>query len=67
MIALNLIGEAERPPLGMPPGGYLQLHPPATREVAYYNAAAADVADLNLDLHVGAAQPGGGGGVGVGG
>jgi centrosomal protein CEP104 len=36
----------------MPPGGYLQLHPPSTKEVTYYNSAAADMADLNLDIHV---------------
>eukprot|EP00195_Chlamydomonas_chlamydogama_P012277 CAMPEP_0202901254 /NCGR_PEP_ID=MMETSP1392-20130828/14151_1 /ASSEMBLY_ACC=CAM_ASM_000868 /TAXON_ID=225041 /ORGANISM="Chlamydomonas chlamydogama, Strain SAG 11-48b" /LENGTH=824 /DNA_ID=CAMNT_0049587793 /DNA_START=202 /DNA_END=2677 /DNA_ORIENTATION=+ len=52
LIALNLIGEPEKPPMDMPPGGYLQLHPPITKEVPYYNAAAADVADINLDIHV---------------
>ncbi|KAG1659551.1 hypothetical protein FOA52_015355 [Chlamydomonas sp. UWO 241] len=52
LIALNLIGETIGPPMAMPPGGYLQVHAQPTREVQYYNAAAADVADLNLDIHV---------------
>ncbi|GAX83265.1 hypothetical protein CEUSTIGMA_g10691.t1 [Chlamydomonas eustigma] len=52
IVALNLIGEPVAPGPDLPPGGYLQLHPPVTREVPYYNAAAADVADLNLDIHV---------------
>ncbi|KAJ9516820.1 hypothetical protein QJQ45_027229 [Haematococcus lacustris] len=52
VIALNLIGEPLRSQIELPPGGYLQLHPPVTQEQPYYNAAAADVADLNLDIHV---------------
>eukprot|EP00798_Chlamydomonas_sp_ICE-L_P028474 gene28474-31624_t len=52
LIALNLIGEPVQPGIAMPPGGYLQLHPPITKDVTYYNQAAAHVADLNLDLHV---------------
>lgn len=51
LIALNLIGEHIAPVPDGPPG-YLQLHPQVTREVPYYNAAAAEAADINLDLHV---------------
>jgi hypothetical protein len=32
-VALNLIGEPLNPGPDLPPGGYLQLHPPITREV----------------------------------
>eukprot|EP00798_Chlamydomonas_sp_ICE-L_P023111 gene23111-30312_t len=52
IIALNLIGEAVQPGIAMPPGGYLQLHANPTTEVTYYNSAAANIADINLDLHV---------------
>lgn len=52
MIALNLIGERVAPPAEGPPGGFLQLHPPVQAAQPYYNAAAADMADINLDLHV---------------
>jgi len=52
LVALNLIGEPIGRAPDLPPGGYLQLHPPVQREVPYYNQAAADVADLNLDIHV---------------
>lgn len=51
VIALNLIGERIAAQPEGPPG-FLQLHPPVTREQPYYNAAAADMADLNLDIHV---------------
>ncbi|PNW77316.1 hypothetical protein CHLRE_10g431150v5 [Chlamydomonas reinhardtii] len=51
IIALNLIGERVAPaPEG--PHGFLQLHPNIPTAQPYYNAAAADVADINLDLHV---------------
>ncbi|KXZ41368.1 hypothetical protein GPECTOR_518g498 [Gonium pectorale] len=51
IIALNLIGEQAAPPPEAP-SGFLQLHPPVQSAQPYYNAAAADVADVNLDLHV---------------
>ncbi|GIL71611.1 hypothetical protein Vretimale_933 [Volvox reticuliferus] len=51
IIALNLIGERATPPPDAPPG-FLQLHPPVPTAQPYYNAAAADMADVNLDLHV---------------
>ena len=66
LVALNLIGEPIGPGPDMPPGGYLQLHPPITREVPYNNYAAADMADLNLDLHVDTVGRAGGGGGGHG-
>ena len=65
LVALNLIGEPIGPGPDMPPGGYLQLHPPITREVPYNNYAAADMADLNLDLHVDTVCVAGGGRGGV--
>mmetsp|Transcript_16128 Transcript_16128/g.44039 ORF Transcript_16128/g.44039 Transcript_16128/m.44039 type:complete len:886 (+) Transcript_16128:261-2918(+) len=53
LIALNLIGEPIRSrPVETPPGGYLQLHPPVQKHQPYYNQAAANVADINLDIHV---------------
>lgn len=52
IVGVNLIGEPLSGGPELPPGGYLQLHPPVTRGVPYYNAAAAEVADLNLDIHV---------------
>ncbi|GLC37245.1 hypothetical protein PLESTB_001144100 [Pleodorina starrii] len=51
IIALNLIGERATPPPDGPPG-FLQLHPSVPAAQPYYNAAAADMADVNLDLHV---------------
>ena len=33
IVALNLIGEPIGTGPDLPPGGYLQLHPPVTREV----------------------------------
>ncbi|EFJ48806.1 hypothetical protein VOLCADRAFT_104552 [Volvox carteri f. nagariensis] len=51
IIALNLIGEKASPPPDAP-AGFLQLHPPVPTAQPYYNAAAADMADVNLDLHV---------------
>ncbi|GFR45564.1 hypothetical protein Agub_g6958 [Astrephomene gubernaculifera] len=51
IIALNLIGERASPPPEGPPG-FLQLHPAIPSAQPYYNAAAADMADVNLDLHV---------------
>ena len=67
LVALNLIGEPIGPGPDMPPGGYLQLHPPITREVPYNNYAAADMADLNLDLHVDTVSVAGGWRGGAGG
>lgn len=53
LIALNLIGEASGSSLpGMPPGGYLQVNNPASSEGTYYNASAAEMADLKLDMNV---------------
>lgn len=52
LVALNLIGEPIKGPMEAPPGRYLQLHANPTHEIPYYNAAGADVADLNLDIHV---------------
>ncbi|KAG2484841.1 hypothetical protein HYH03_016407 [Edaphochlamys debaryana] len=51
IIALNLIGE-RLSPADNGPMGFLQLHPPVPTSQPYYNAAAADMADVNLDLHV---------------
>lgn len=53
LIALNLIGEpsgSSGP--GMPRDGYLQVNNRPTAEGTYYNAAAADMADLKLDMNV---------------
>jgi centrosomal protein CEP104 len=47
IIALNLIGERATAPVEGPPG-FLQLHPRVPSAQPYYNAAAADVADINL-------------------
>lgn len=50
-MALNLIGEPLQPtPEG--PAPYLNVQPPASHELPYYNRAAAEVADLQLDMHV---------------
>ncbi|KAF6260813.1 flagellar associated protein [Scenedesmus sp. NREL 46B-D3] len=51
IIALNLIGE----PLQAAPEGpapYLDVDGPVSHELQYYNRAAAEVADLQLDVHV---------------
>ncbi len=38
LIALNLIGEPiSSAPVELPPGGYLQLHPPIQKQQPYYN------------------------------
>lgn len=51
IIALNLIGEPLQPvPEGPPP--YLDVDGPVSYELQYYNRAAAEVADLQLDVHV---------------
>lgn len=51
VIALNLIGETVQPaPEG--PAPYLSVQPPASHDLPYYNRAAAEVADLQLDMHV---------------
>ncbi|KAF8056211.1 CEP104 [Scenedesmus sp. PABB004] len=51
IVALNLIGEPLAP---APPGPapYLDVGGPVSHELAYVNRAAAQVADLSLDLHV---------------
>lgn len=51
IIALNLIGEVQAPAPSGPPG-FLELHAPVTREIPYYNASAAEAADINLDIHI---------------
>lgn len=51
IVALNLIGE----PLQLVPEGpapYLNVQAPTSHELPYYNRAAAEVADLQLDMHV---------------
>ncbi|WIA42558.1 hypothetical protein OEZ86_008540 [Tetradesmus obliquus] len=51
IVALNLIGEPLQPvPEGPPP--YLDVDGPVSHELQYYNRAAAEVADLQLDVHV---------------
>jgi hypothetical protein len=51
IVALNLIGEPLHPaPEGPPP--YLDVDGPVSHELQYYNRAAAEVADLQLDVHV---------------
>ncbi|KIZ03119.1 Nephrocystin-3 [Monoraphidium neglectum] len=55
IVALNLIGEPLVPAPPPPPGGgaaYLDVGQQPVGEVGYYNRAAADMADLNLDMHV---------------
>lgn len=49
IIALNLIGD-QTPPQGAP--GYLDTSPAPLQQPYYNRAAAADLADLNLDMHV---------------
>lgn len=51
IIALNLIGEVQAAAPTGPPG-FLELHAPITRETPYYNASAAEAADINLDIHI---------------
>jgi centrosomal protein CEP104 len=51
VIALNLIGEPLRPtPEG--PAGFLETDGPVSHELPYYNRAAGELADLQLDMHV---------------
>jgi centrosomal protein CEP104 len=51
IVALNLIGEPLQPtPEG--PAPYLDVDGPVSHELQYYNRAAAEVADLQLDVHV---------------
>jgi hypothetical protein len=51
IVALNLIGEPLQPTPEGPPG-YLDVDGPVSHELQYYNRAAAEVADLQLDVHV---------------
>jgi hypothetical protein len=51
IIALNLIGEPLRQAPEGPPG-FLDTEGPTSHELPYYNRAAGDVADLQLDVHV---------------
>lgn len=51
IIALNLIGEPLRPAPAGPPG-FLDTEGPVSHELPYYNRAAGEVADLQLDVHV---------------
>lgn len=53
IIALNLIGEY-LPPVPAHPG-YLDTAQPRSHDIPYYNNAAIDAADLNLDMQVGCA------------
>lgn len=51
IVAINLVGEY----LSAPPAdsqGYLDINPAPMSEQPYYNQAAMEVADLNLDVHV---------------
>jgi hypothetical protein len=51
IIALNLIGEPLRQaPEG--PTGFLDTEGPTSHELPYYNRAAGELADLQLDVHV---------------
>jgi hypothetical protein len=51
IIALNLIGEPLRAAPEGPPG-FLDTEGPTSHELPYYNRAAGEVADLQLDVHV---------------
>lgn len=51
IVALNLIGEQLQPAAEGPPL-YLDVEGPTSHDLPYYNRAAADVADLQLDIHV---------------
>lgn len=51
IIALNLIGEPLRPAPEGPPG-FLDTDGPVSHDVSYYNRAAGEVADLQLDVNV---------------
>jgi hypothetical protein len=56
IIALNLIGDVVSAPTEPLSEQYLDTSAPASRDLPYYNrSAAADVADLTLDIHVDAA------------
>lgn len=50
IIALNLIGEPLRQHEGPP--GFLDTDGPVSHELPYYNRAAGELADLQLDMHV---------------
>jgi hypothetical protein len=51
IIALNLIGEPLRQAPEGPPG-FLDTEEPTSHELPYYNRAAGELADLQLDVHV---------------
>lgn len=51
IIALNLIGEPLRQAPEGPPG-FLDTEGPTSHELPYYNRAAGELADLQLDVHV---------------
>lgn len=51
IIALNLIGEPlQQAPEGPP--GFLDTEGPTSHELPYYNRAAGELAELQLDVHV---------------
>lgn len=53
LIAINLIGEHLVTPTAPLSDQYLDTSPVTNHDVPYYNrSAAADLADLNLDIHV---------------
>ena len=51
IIALNLIGEPLRSAPEGPPG-FLDTEGPVSHDLPYYNRAAGELADLQLDVHV---------------